>query len=236
MPESMPAFGAELRRKRLEAGLSLARLGALLHYSKGHLSKIEHGRKSPSPELARMSDAVLDAGGTLIALASRPRDVRLDEQAPDDEVWLMNLSLNGQSRFHPMNRREALAVTSTSVLGFGLGARGMTETAGEPTALAAFRTLFARLRDLGQTASPGAVLPLVVTQTHVLRARARAPPSGPGTTCWCWARASPSTRAGWRRSPATTGRPCGGRRRRPRWRRRAATTTSPSTPWCGARW
>ncbi|MBE1531458.1 helix-turn-helix domain-containing protein [Actinomadura algeriensis] len=169
MSNPMATYGAELRRKRLEAGLSLAQLGALLHYSKGHLSKIEHGRKFPSPELARMSDAVLGADGTLIALASRPRDARLDDETPDDGVWQMNLSLDGESRFHPVNRREALTAASTSMLGFGLGARGMAETAGEPTALDAFRALFAQLRNLGQTASPGAVLPLVITQTHVLR-------------------------------------------------------------------
>ncbi|MFD0901678.1 helix-turn-helix domain-containing protein [Actinomadura sediminis] len=177
MPETMATFGAELRRRRLAAGLSLAELGALVHYSKGHLSKVEHGTKGPSPELARMSDAVLDAKGALIALAARPpRGGRLPERAADDEVWLMTLSPGGEGRFHPMNRREALAMTSTSVLGFGLSPRGMTETAAEPAALEGFRTLLTQFRNLGQTAGPGAVLPAVITQTHVLRdLAARAP-------------------------------------------------------------
>ncbi|WP_026402985.1 helix-turn-helix domain-containing protein [Actinomadura rifamycini] len=170
MPETMATFGAELRRRRLAAGLSLAELGGLLHYSKGHLSKVEHGTKRPSPDLARMSDAELGADGALIALAARPpRGGRLAERAADDEVWLMNLPLGGEGRFHPMNRREALAVASTSVLGFGLGARGLAETAAEPAALDGFRALLTQFRNLGQTASPGAVLPAVIAQTHVLR-------------------------------------------------------------------
>ncbi|MEV5830751.1 helix-turn-helix transcriptional regulator [Spirillospora sp. NPDC052242] len=179
MPETMATFGAELRRRRLAAGLSLADLGDRLHYSKGHLSKVEHGTKRPSPELARMSDAVLGAGGALIALAARPpRGGRVAEQAADDEVWLMNLPLGGEGRFRPMNRREALAVTSTSVLGFGLGARGMTETAAEPAVLDGFRALLTQFRNLGQTSAPGVVLPAVIAQTHVLRDLAARAPAG----------------------------------------------------------
>nr|BFE29564.1 helix-turn-helix transcriptional regulator [Actinomadura rugatobispora] len=162
----------------MAAGLSLAQLGALLHYSKGHLSKIENGGKTPSPELARMSDAALGADGALLSLApAQPSETPLpDAGTDDDEVWLMNLSDSGTSWFHPVDRHEASAMSTSSLLGFGLSSQGLTATAKEPTALEAFRGLFDQFRGLGQTASPGAVLPPVIAQTHVLRSlSARAP-------------------------------------------------------------
>jgi transcriptional regulator with XRE-family HTH domain len=163
---------------RMAAGLSLAQLGDLLHYSKGHLSKIENGSKSPSPELARMSDAVLGADGALISLAPvQPSETQLAEaDSDDDEVWQMNLSDTGISWFQPVDRRDVLAMTTSSLLGFGLSTQGLSATAKEPTALEVFRGLFDQFRSLGQTASPGAVLPPVIAQTHVLRGlSARAP-------------------------------------------------------------
>lgn len=180
MAERVTTFGTELRRLRMEAGLSLAQLGELLHYSKGHLSKIENGAKSPSPELARMSDAALDAKGALISMAAeRSSESRSPEAvSDDDEVWLMSLSTDGVNWFHPMDRREALALTTSSLLGFGLSTQGMSATARQPTAVQAFRAMFEQFRSLGQTASPGAVLPPVIAQTHVLRGLAHRAPAG----------------------------------------------------------
>lgn len=165
---------------RMKAGLSLAQLGVLLHYSKGHLSKIENGSKSPSPELVRLSDTALGAKGALLSLAPvRPSETQLPEaNSDDDEVWLMNLSDDGISWFHPVGRREVLAMTTSSMLGFGLSARGFSATAKEPTALAAFRGLFDQFRSLGQTAGPGAVLPSLIAQTHVLRGLSMRAPAG----------------------------------------------------------
>src|SRR5262245_49938122 len=68
MADQPKTFGIELRRMRIAAGLSLTGLGDRLHYSKGHLSKIENGQKAPSVELVRRCDAELGAQGTLIAL------------------------------------------------------------------------------------------------------------------------------------------------------------------------
>jgi transcriptional regulator with XRE-family HTH domain len=63
-------FGEELRRKRLTAGLSLAQLAHIVHYSKAQRSKVERGIKTPSRDLARLCDAALDADGELASLAS----------------------------------------------------------------------------------------------------------------------------------------------------------------------
>jgi transcriptional regulator with XRE-family HTH domain len=71
MSEQMKTFGDELRRRRAAANLSLSDLAMLVHYSKGHLSKIENGQQRPSPALARQCDAALDAKGELTALAPR---------------------------------------------------------------------------------------------------------------------------------------------------------------------
>ena len=67
-PEAESAFGATLRSLRLAAGMSLSELSRRTHYSKGYLSRLENGAKTPSVEFARVSDAVLAADGRLVRL------------------------------------------------------------------------------------------------------------------------------------------------------------------------
>jgi len=66
-------FGAELRRRRCERGLSLAQLASLVHYSKGYLSRVETGERPMPAELAVRCDEVLEAGGALAARAAAPQ-------------------------------------------------------------------------------------------------------------------------------------------------------------------
>ncbi|MFI6410907.1 MULTISPECIES: helix-turn-helix domain-containing protein [unclassified Streptomyces] len=65
-PDSSPqaAFGARLRRLRVERGWTQDELGAEMGYSSTHLSSIETGRKMPTLRLARRADAALGAGDT----------------------------------------------------------------------------------------------------------------------------------------------------------------------------
>lgn len=63
-----PKFGAELRRLRRRAGLSLSELAGRMHYSKGFLSKVETGGAPPSPALAALCEAELGAIGELTEL------------------------------------------------------------------------------------------------------------------------------------------------------------------------
>jgi transcriptional regulator with XRE-family HTH domain len=172
-------FGRELRRLRMEAGLSLAQLSGKVHYSKGYLSKIETDLKSPSIELARLCDAALGAKGRLVSLLpEQPAKTRSPEaKTDDDEVWMMSLSADGVSWFRPMGRRDALAISGASLMGFGLNARGMSATAKDAAPLEVFRTLFDQFRQLGQTASPGVVLPSLISQLHVLRGLAAQAPA-----------------------------------------------------------
>jgi transcriptional regulator with XRE-family HTH domain len=68
---SMEDFGVELRRRRVAAGLSLGQLADRIHYTKGYLSKVENGLKPAGPDLARLCDAALEAGGALTAMSAR---------------------------------------------------------------------------------------------------------------------------------------------------------------------
>ncbi|MCX4905711.1 helix-turn-helix transcriptional regulator [Streptomyces sp. NBC_00878] len=75
------AFGTELRRRRIAAGLSLGELARKVHCSRSFLSRVETGLRRASVELAQLCDQVLDAKGALTGLAppsldSLPKAVR----------------------------------------------------------------------------------------------------------------------------------------------------------------
>ncbi|MGW6784743.1 NACHT and WD repeat domain-containing protein [Streptomyces sp. NPDC054987] len=67
--DTVRPFPAQLRRLRLQRGLSLADLARETHYSKGYLSKIETGAKRVTVDVARRCDDVLRAGGELLRMA-----------------------------------------------------------------------------------------------------------------------------------------------------------------------
>jgi transcriptional regulator with XRE-family HTH domain len=66
----MPDFGAELKRRRMSAGMSLTGLAASVHFTKGYLSKVENGKVRANRDLAGACDRALGAGGELLALVS----------------------------------------------------------------------------------------------------------------------------------------------------------------------
>ncbi|ATY11496.1 hypothetical protein CU254_14265 [Amycolatopsis sp. AA4] len=61
-------FGAELRRLRTSAGLSLTELAGRVHYSKGYLSKVETGLAAPNSALAALCESEFGTPGALTAL------------------------------------------------------------------------------------------------------------------------------------------------------------------------
>ncbi len=65
-------FGAELRRRRIAAGMSLSELAGKVYCSRSFLSRVENGRRRASLELAQLCDEVLDAKGALVGLAPLP--------------------------------------------------------------------------------------------------------------------------------------------------------------------
>ncbi|SED22323.1 Helix-turn-helix domain-containing protein [Amycolatopsis tolypomycina] len=177
MADQPDAFGAELRRRRTTAGWSLAMLAQRVHYSKGHLGKIETGTKLPGSDLARRCDAVLEAGGRLVALAGKsPPDSPSTVVAAEHggEMWVMSMAPDGSSWLVPMARREALATGAASLFGLSLGGQGVAAAAEHGATVTTFRALFEQIRQLGQTTSPSVVLPTVIAQTHTLRGLANA--------------------------------------------------------------
>ncbi|MEU7941762.1 helix-turn-helix transcriptional regulator [Microbispora bryophytorum] len=165
-------FGQELRRLRIASNLTLTDLANRVHYSKGQLSKVERGLKVPSRDLARLCDAALNAGGALVKLApamqTKVAEVRATEGA-DEEVWLMQLSADGQSWFQPMGRRQVLAAGIASIAGMSIGGTETGSKAGSEELLRVSRSLFDQYRQLGQVTNPAIVLPALISQTHMLR-------------------------------------------------------------------
>ena len=150
--EHSAAFGPELRRLRLAAGISLTDFASRLFYSKGHLSRIENGHQQPTTVLARRCDALLEAGGRLVALAQRPA--------------------REGGRVMPLSRRDTLAIAATTLAGMGAGLGAMPVPAladgpdEEPAAV--LRDLFAHIRRLGQMTNAATVLPMLTAQTRLV--------------------------------------------------------------------
>ena len=225
-------FGDELRRRRLAAGLSLTDLTRVVHYSKGQLSKIERGVKAPSRELARLCDFALGAGGVLAALVpERASGVRNAEASGDEDVWLMQLSADGQSSFQPVGRRRVIIAGAASMAGMSLGRTDASSRGEGEQLLEASRSLFDQYRSLGQTGSPGLLLPVLIAQTHTLRELSTH--AGPRTRQGLLRLGSrtPSTSAGWCRRRATSVPLFGGRSVPSIWRRQVVTTIWPRTAW-----
>jgi tetratricopeptide (TPR) repeat protein/transcriptional regulator with XRE-family HTH domain len=78
-----PTFGGELRRLRLQAGVSLATLADKIHYSKGHVSKIENDVVRPNEAFAALCDTQLGTDGTLVALLAGARPRRRSRRPAD---------------------------------------------------------------------------------------------------------------------------------------------------------
>ncbi|OKJ95141.1 DNA-binding protein [Streptomyces sp. CB03234] len=91
--DTAASFSAQLRRLRLQRGLSLADLARQTHYSKGYLSKIETGAKRVTVDVARRCDQVLRAEGELLRLVREaPAPHSPPAQPPDADCPYRGLS------------------------------------------------------------------------------------------------------------------------------------------------
>lgn len=68
-PPPPSSFGQLLRALRRQHGLSLAQLAIRLYFDKGHVSKVETDKRTPSVEFAQACDRVLGAGNTFETIA-----------------------------------------------------------------------------------------------------------------------------------------------------------------------
>ncbi|MFC4495175.1 helix-turn-helix domain-containing protein [Streptomyces ovatisporus] len=172
MPQPSTEFGEELRKRRLEAGLSLTALSGAVHYSKAQLSKVERGIKAPSHDLVRLCDGALGADGALLALIAQAAPDKPTEATfgqVNEEDWIMRLSPDGLNRFQPMGRRQVMSVGVASAMTWGSGASGSLSPAAGVGMLEASRSLFTHYRRLGQSVEPSVLLPVLIAQTHTLR-------------------------------------------------------------------
>ncbi len=172
MPHSSTPFGEELRKRRLEAGLSLTDLSGLVHYSKAQLSKVERGIKAPSRDLARLCDAAFGTDGALIALGTPTAVDSPAVSAPgrvEEENWMMQLSPDGPNSFGPVGRREVMNAGVASLMTGRSDGSGPTSPTAGAGMLEASHSLFTHYRRLGQTVEPGLLLPVLIAQTHTLR-------------------------------------------------------------------
>lgn len=164
----MDGFGAELRRRRREAGLSLNQLAERVHYHKGYLSKIENGQKCPSEGLARQCDAELRAGGDLLALATRPVPgaPELADIPYTADSWTLHQTPD-MTLFMPRPDNEGTVPPSALIS--EIGSRAALTAAG----FASFVSILVEYRRLGHQTGPSALLPGLISQTRVLMNLAR---------------------------------------------------------------
>ena len=161
-------FGDELRRRRVAAGMSLRDLARLVHYSRGHLSKVETGQAIASIELARLCDSALGSGGALVEMVAstpgrRPATDRTKKGGPP-------VSSDPGMRHWPVPLvREDLLSSATAVISIAIPSPTQISSSQAESAATTFTALFGQLRQLGQRVFPGALLPTLIAQTQTLR-------------------------------------------------------------------
>lgn len=161
-------FGAKLRERRQAAGLSIAQLAKQVHFSKGHLSKIENGHQTPTAALARLCDAAVGAGGELVAMVGGQS--RAAEPAPEADLplWLMTLDPTGAMRF--VSAAEAPPTTGPPGLSLSRGGRPAQP---DERIVPMLRASFESTRQFGMAASPLVVFPMAVSHVYAICALAK---------------------------------------------------------------
>lgn len=160
-------FGAELRRFRIAAGLSLAQLGKAVHYTKGYLSRIENGNQAPNPALARQCDAVLNTGGALAALLPAPTTT-IATPADRAEEWTLDVPASGAGRSLVVPHLPCCANIGWFPTAADDQRHGLAAAAGDGLTVDFFRTQFNQSVHLGELVSSRAILPTVTTHANTL--------------------------------------------------------------------
>lgn len=148
--------------------MSLAELAKAVHYTKGHLSKIENGNQPPSLTLARQCDAALAANGMLVALL--PAGTRTRVESPDRaEEWMLG---RATPTHQPCCSNSAWPPVSPP----GDQRDGLAAAARDESTVEFFRAQFNQSVRLGELVSSRAVLPTVTAQANTLWSLALAAP------------------------------------------------------------
>ncbi|MFM9367653.1 helix-turn-helix domain-containing protein [Streptomyces sp. Da 82-17] len=171
MQEQRRVFGAELRRLRTAAGLTLTQFAASVHYSKGQISKLETGQKQPTPEFARLCDGALGADGSLASLVPPPGPRALHDPYEAPGAAMRGIPSAEPSKSRAPTRRQVMAAGAAGTLGVAGMTSGVAEASGGmgDGLLETSRILFDQHRRLGQLSPPGVVVPVLTEQAQALR-------------------------------------------------------------------
>ncbi|MGW4370294.1 helix-turn-helix domain-containing protein [Nocardia takedensis] len=118
------SFADTARRLRVADGRSLRTIAAAIHLDPGMLSRIETGKRPPTEQVAAALDAVLDANGTLIALAREQNPTPLDASAEESLALAEWLSTDDHSSVTIDSLTTEIATLSTRYARHG--PRGLT--------------------------------------------------------------------------------------------------------------
>lgn len=162
-------FGAELRRLRMAAGLSLHDLSVQVHYSRGHLSKVENNVAVPSPALVRLADAAVHASGQLIAFLEKRMDLDQSPGGTEDETWTMVMDPESGTWFSRTGQVQHIIQAAAAGSGFGTAPVSEISPAHGEQVLRTFRAAFDETRAAGRLADPRFLLPTLWAATHTLR-------------------------------------------------------------------
>jgi transcriptional regulator with XRE-family HTH domain len=75
--------GRVVKACREQKGLTQAELGTAIRYSEEQVSSVERGRRAPSPTFLEAADAILAAGGLLVALQKDVEQARYPKKVRD---------------------------------------------------------------------------------------------------------------------------------------------------------
>lgn len=147
-------MSAELQRWRGAAGLTLGQLAKQVHYTKGHLSRIENGTRRASPALIRAIDKVVGAEGALVRRFCAPPPAPGRPPVSGAGWWLPGAEPDGEPllRVLPAGADdELLAVFGDQLAGFRTLGRTLSGATVLPLAVAAARSLVDLARAAGGT-------------------------------------------------------------------------------------
>ncbi|MFI5616195.1 helix-turn-helix domain-containing protein [Streptomyces sp. NPDC051567] len=143
-------FGAELRRLREGAGMTLEQLGEVTSYSRGHLSKIERGSNPPTMILVQRCDAYFNAGGRLRKTFASEVESAAKKSKPA--------------------RRQVIATGVGSLLATRLPEGGRPDHVNDrelpPGVL--YQDQLHQMKQLGQSLTPSAILPVLHSQASTV--------------------------------------------------------------------
>lgn len=139
-------FGAELRRLRENAGMTLQQLADVTSYSRGHLSKIERGVNPPTANLVQRCDAYFNTEGRLRRAFSAEAGSERGKPKPA--------------------RRQVIATGVGSLIAARIAEGGRPDHLSDkelPPGLL-FQDQLNQMKQLGQSLTPSVVLPILRSQ------------------------------------------------------------------------